>query len=160
MSDFQKRVDELNLPRRWQMPQGTLAPNVRLIRVANTRAVIAGHNPLGADGRVTGPFGVVGETVSLEEARAASAATMCAVLASLQAELGDLSRIARWIKLDGWVNAARGFVDLPAIMNPASEIIYDLFGADRGAHARYVVGVTGLPFGAPVELAGEIELTA
>lgn len=156
--EFNRRVEALNLPKPWQMPKGTLAPNVRLVRVSGKRVVVAGHNPLDAEGNVTGPFGVVGETVSLEEAKISSAATMRGVLASLRHEIGDLSRIRAWIKIDGWVNAARGFKDLPAIMNPASEIVYDLFGAEVGAHARYVVGVTGLPFGASVELTAEVEL--
>ena len=134
--DFSKRVAALNLPRPWQLPTGTLAPNVRLVRVIGNRAIIAGHNAIDMDGRVTGPFGVVGEDITLEQAQVSCAAVMKGVLASLQQELGDLSRVANWIKLDGWVNSARGFKDLPAIMNPASEIIYDLFGANGGAHAR------------------------
>lgn len=157
--EFNKKVEALNLPKPWRMPAGTLAPNVRLVRVSGKRVVVAGHNPLDAEGYVTGPFGVVGESVSLEEAKISCAATMRAVLASLRQEIGDLSRISCWVKLDGWVNAAQSFKDLPAIMNPASEMIYDLLGPDAGAHARYVVGVTGLPFGAPVELAAELELT-
>ncbi|MGI9386066.1 MAG: RidA family protein [Methyloligellaceae bacterium] len=156
--EFGKRVEALDLPQPGQLPEGTLAPNVRLVRIVGRRAVIAGHNAIDAAGTITGPFGIVGDTVSLEEARDSSAAVMRGILASLQQEIGDLSRVAAWVKLDGWVNAAPGFRDLPAIMNPASEMIYDLFGADAGAHARYVVGVTGLPFGAPVELAGEVEL--
>ncbi|MGI9336322.1 MAG: RidA family protein [Gammaproteobacteria bacterium] len=156
--EFKRKVETLNLPEPWQMPEGTLAPNVRLVRVCARRIVVAGHNPIDAHGNVTGPFGVVGETISLEQAQRSSAATMRGILASLRQELGDLSRIGAWIRMEGWVNAARGFKDLPAIMNPASEIVYDLFGAEIGAHARYVVGVTGLPFGAPVELAAELEL--
>lgn len=156
--DFNRRVDALSLPRPWQLPEGTLAPNVRLVRVSGRRVVVAGHNATDAHGHVTGPFGRVGDTLSLEDARVSCAATMRAVLASLRQELGDLSRIGGWVKLDGMVNAVPGFVDLPAAMNPASEMIYDVFGAEAGAHARYVIGVTGLPFGAPVELAAEVEL--
>lgn len=155
---FNNKVNALHLPKPWHLPPGTLAPNVRLVRVSGKRVVVAGHNPIDAMGNVTGPFGTVGDTVSLNEAKICSAATMLGVLASLRQEIGDLSRISGWVKLDGWVNAARGFEELPAIMNPASKIIYDLFGPEAGAHARYVVGVTGLPFGAPVELAAEVEL--
>ena len=158
--DFNQRVERLDLPRPWQMPEGTLASNVKLVRMSGRRVVVAGHNPLDKEGIVTGPFGVVGESVSLEQAQISCAATMRAVLASLKLELGDLSRIGRWVKLDGWVNATRGFAELPSIMNPASEIILELFGPDAGAHARYVVGVTGLPFNAPVELAAEVELAS
>lgn len=156
--DFARRAKALDLPRPWQLPAGTLAPNVRLVRVIGRRAIIAGHNAIDKNGNVAGPFGIVGDGLSLEEAQTSCIAVMKAVLASLQQELGDLSRIANWVKLEGWVNSKSGFKELPAIMNPASEIIYDLFGANAGAHSRYVVGVTGLPFGAPVELAGEVEL--
>ena len=156
--EFDRRLEALDLPRPWQLPEGTLAPNVRLVRVSGRRVVIAGHNPIDALGRVTGPFGRVGDTVSLAQARESCAATMRGVLASLQQEIGHLSRVGAWIKIDGWVNAVPGFVDLPAIMNPASEIVYRLFGPEVGAYARYVVGVTGLPFGAPVEFAAEVEL--
>ena len=59
----------------------------------------------------------------------------------MQREIGDLSRVGAWIKIDGWVNAVPGFLELPAIMNPASEIVHEVFGPEVGAHARYVVGV-------------------
>lgn len=156
--EFNRRLEALNLPRPWQLPAGTLAPNVRLVRVSGRRVVIAGHNAIDAEGQVTGPFGRVGDAVSLDAAKESSAATMRAVLASLRQEIGDLSRVGAWVKIDGWVNAVPGFLELPAIMNPASQMVYDLFGPEVGAHARYVVGVTGLPFGAPVELAAEVEL--
>ena len=145
-------------PELTELPTGPVAPNTRLVRVIGRRVVIAGRIPLDAEGYLTGPHGRVGHTVFLEQAKTSSEAIICAILANLRHEVGDLAQVGAWIKLDGWVDAAPGFVDLAAIMNPASELIFDICGTEVGAHARYVIGFTGPRFGAPVELAAEVKL--
>ena len=81
---------------------------------------------------------------------------MCAILASLRLELGDLSRIAAWMRIDGFVSASSNFHDYPAVVNPASTIIHDVFGPEVGRHARTAIGVAGLPFNSPVEITAEV----
>jgi enamine deaminase RidA (YjgF/YER057c/UK114 family) len=56
------------------------------------------------------------------------------------------------------VNSAPGFVQLPQVINGFSDLILDLYGPERGAHARSTVGMAELPFGIPVEIEAEVEI--
>jgi enamine deaminase RidA (YjgF/YER057c/UK114 family) len=80
------------------------------------------------------------------------------MLGSLQRELGDLDRVAAWVRVFGMVNAAPGFRDLPAVINGCSDLILDLYGPEAGQHARSAIGVTELPWNVPVEIEAEVEL--
>ncbi len=94
---------------------------------------------------------LVGDGVSVEEA--VDAARTCAlnILAQTKAALGDLDRVARIVKLGGFVNAVPGFTDQPKIINGASDLMVEIFG-EAGMHARSAVGAAGLPLGVPVEI--------
>ena len=100
--------------------------------------------------------GTTGDTVSMEDA--VDAAKTCAlnILAQAKAAIGDLDRITRIVKLNGFVNAVPGFTDQPKVINGASDLMADVFG-DKGMHARSAVGVSGLPLGVPVEVDAVIE---
>jgi enamine deaminase RidA (YjgF/YER057c/UK114 family) len=65
--------------------------------------------------------------------------------------LGSLDRVERIIKVEGFVNAAPGFTELPYVLNGASDLLAELFG-ERGIHARSAIGVAELPGGAAVEV--------
>lgn len=95
--------------------------------------------------------GVVGQDVPVEEA--VDAARICAlnILAQTKAALGDLDKVARIVKLGGFVNGAPGFTDQPKVINGASDLMVEIFG-DKGKHARSAVGAGGLPLGVPVEI--------
>ena len=71
-------------------------------------------------------------------------------LAVIKQALGDLDRVERIVKLIGYVNAAPGFTQMPQVVNGASDLFIDLWGA-RGEHARAAVGVASLSNDAPVE---------
>jgi enamine deaminase RidA (YjgF/YER057c/UK114 family) len=143
-------------------PPLVLSPNVRLpfafVRVAGNRAYVAGHGPLGSDGRVARPLGKVGVDLTVEQAYAAARLTTLAILGSLQRTLGDLDRVAAWLRIFGMVNAAPGFTDLPTVINGCSDLILELYGPERGAHARSAVGMAELPFNIPVEIEAEVEI--
>jgi enamine deaminase RidA (YjgF/YER057c/UK114 family) len=128
------------------------------VRVAGRRALISGHAPTDADGAIAAPWGKVGGDVSLEQGYEAARLTGLAILGSLKRELGDLDRIARWVRIFGMVNSAPGFHRQPAVINGFTDLILEVFGQDRGAHARSAVGMAELPFGIPVEIEGEVEL--
>ena len=70
---------------------------------------------------------------------------------------GDLERIARVVKLGGFINAAPGFSDHPKVINGASDLMVEVFG-EQGRHARFAVGAGSLPFGVAVEVDGVFEL--
>jgi len=143
-------------------PPLVVAPHVRLpfafVRVAGMRAYISGHGPIGPDGRVARPLGKVGVDLTVEQAYEAARLTTLAILGSLARTLGDLDRITSWLHIFGMVNAAPGFTDLPTVINGCSDLILELYGTERGAHARSAVGLAELPFNIPVEIEGEVEI--
>lgn len=96
-------------------------------------------------------IGKVGTEVSLEEARQAARQTALNLLAVVKQALGDLDRVARIVKVNGYVNSATGFDRQPEVINGASEFFLALFG-DRGVHARTSIGVSELPGRIPVEI--------
>ena len=129
-----------------------------LVRVRGKRALISGHVPVSADGSVAGPFGRVGGEVSPDEARQAARRALLAILASLRAKIGDLDQIAAWLRVYGMVAPAPGFTEFPQVLNGASSLIQEVFGAGIGDHARVAIGVGALPFNVPVEIEAEVEL--
>ncbi|MBI2503538.1 MAG: RidA family protein [Candidatus Latescibacteria bacterium] len=123
---------------------------------AYTRAVrwgelifVAGQLPL-EQGRIR-YAGRVGADLSVEEGYAA--ARLCALngLSVLKAEAGGLERVARILRLGGFVSSAEDFTDQAKVVNGASELFSAVLG-QRGVHARLAVGVSQLPLGAAVEL--------
>ncbi len=76
---------------------------------------------------------------------------MLNALAIARHELGTLDRVKRVVRLVGYVASAEGFVEQPAVINGASDLLVKIFD-DAGRHARLAVGVAELPLNAPVEL--------
>jgi len=95
--------------------------------------------------------GLVGGTVTLEQAKESARVCAMQALACLAEALGSVDRVARIIKLTGFVASAAGFYEQPAVIDSASQFMLDVFG-DDGRHARSAVGVAALPRNAPVEL--------
>jgi enamine deaminase RidA (YjgF/YER057c/UK114 family) len=158
MSRTAERLRELGwvLPAPLQLPPGAKLP-FPWVRIVGRRALISGHGPTNADGSLALPLGKVGREVTPEQAHAAARLTGLAILGSLERTLGDLDRIESWIRIFGMVNSAPGFNQQPAVINGFSDLILDVFGPDRGAHARSAVGLAELPFDIPVEIEGEVE---
>ena len=159
MSKIDDRLTELGivLPAPLELPPGVSLP-FPWVRVAGERALISGHGPTNADGSLAQPLGKVGREVTLEQARAAARLTGLAILGSLKRQLGDLDRIAAWVRVFGMVNSAPGFNRQPAVINGFTELIIEVFGAEIGAHARSAVGMAELPFDIPVEIEAEVRL--
>ena len=95
--------------------------------------------------------GRVGAELSLEEGYAAARQTALNLLSVIKATLGDLDRVERVVKLNGYVNSAREFDRQPEVINGASELLEKIFG-ERGRHARTSIGVSALPAHIPVEI--------
>jgi enamine deaminase RidA (YjgF/YER057c/UK114 family) len=113
---------------------------------------VGGHGPVAGTEVVRGK---VGRDLTLDEGRRAARLTALSILATMQAELGDLDRIDRIVKVFGMVNVAPGFDQTPAVIDGCSDLLVEVFG-DAGRHTRSAVGLAELPFG----IAVEIELTA
>jgi enamine deaminase RidA (YjgF/YER057c/UK114 family) len=103
----------------------------------------------------SGPDGVIagkaGEDCTIEQGYAAARACALTQLAVLKRELGSLDRVVEVLTLNGYVNAAPGFGDSPAVINGASDLLVEVFG-DAGRHVRAAVGVSALPRNALVEI--------
>jgi enamine deaminase RidA (YjgF/YER057c/UK114 family) len=113
---------------------------------------VGGHGPVAGAETV---LGKVGGDLTLEDGQRAARMTALSILATLQAELGDLDRVERIVKVFGMVNVAPGFDRTPAVIDGCSDLLVEVFGA-AGRHTRSAVGLAELPFG----IAVEIELTA
>lgn len=115
----------------------------------------SGQLPM-VEGRL-GVTGKVGGEVTAEEAK--DLARVCALnaLAAVKSVVGDLDRIARVVKVVGFVASAPDFTGQPGVINGASELLGEVLG-DKGVHARSAVGVAVLPLDAPVEVEVQVEL--
>jgi enamine deaminase RidA (YjgF/YER057c/UK114 family) len=112
-------------------------------------AYVSGQLPK-VDGEVR-LFGKVGAQVSLEQARGEARICVLQALACLAAELGDLGRITRVLKVNGFVASAPGFNEQPKVIDAASDLLVEILGP-AGRHARSAVGVDELPRNAAVEI--------
>jgi len=149
----------LSLPQPLVLPAGVELP-FSWVRVHGNRAYISGHAAQNADGSLASPLGKVGAEVSLEQARQSARLTALSILGSLKRELGDLDRITAWLRVFGMVNSAIGFRQQPAVINGFTELIIELYGPERGLHARSAVGMAELPFDIPVEIEAEVAIEA
>jgi enamine deaminase RidA (YjgF/YER057c/UK114 family) len=141
----------LALPQPMKPPPGAKLP-FGWVRVVGNRALVSGHGPTNPDGTLAQPLGKVGAEVTLEQGYEAARRTALAILASLERELGDLERVDRWVRVFGMVNSAPGFDRQPAVINGFSDLVLEVWGPDRGQHARSAVGMAELPFRIPVEI--------
>jgi enamine deaminase RidA (YjgF/YER057c/UK114 family) len=145
----------LELPPAQIAPPGVTLTYRRLVRWENV-AYIAGHGPTYGEGWGS-PLGKVGRDLTVEEGVAAAELTALNLLATIERELGDLDVVACWLKVNGFVNAVDGFTEQARVINGFSDLILDLYGAERLA-ARTSIGVPHLPFDMPVEVDAVIAL--
>jgi enamine deaminase RidA (YjgF/YER057c/UK114 family) len=117
---------------------------------------VSGHGPY-QDGRFIYQ-GKLGRDVDVPTGQAAARLTILNLLASLKAEIGELDRVGRVVKLLVLVNSDPEFGEQPTVANGASELLLEIFGPERGPHARSAVGMGALPFGIPVEIEAVFEL--
>jgi enamine deaminase RidA (YjgF/YER057c/UK114 family) len=117
---------------------------------------LSGAGPaLPEGGWVLGKIGPGG--LDLAEAQAAARLTGLQLLAAMQAELGDLDRVERVVKLFGMVNCAPGFTATPQVINGCSDVLVEVLG-DRGRSARSAVGLAELPIGIAVEIEAVVQV--
>jgi enamine deaminase RidA (YjgF/YER057c/UK114 family) len=135
------------------VPAAPVAAYVPCVRTGNL-VYVSGQVPL-VDGKPSHP-GRLGAEVGLEEGAAAARHCAVNVLAALKAELGELARVRRVVKVTVFVASEPGFTDQPKVANGASELLGEAFG-EAGRHARAAVGVAALPLGVPVEVDAIVE---
>ncbi len=101
--------------------------------------------------------GKLGAGVTIAQGQAAARGCGINLLAQVKAALGDLDKVARVVRLGGFINSAPDFLDGPKVLNGASDLMVEVFG-DKGRHARTTVGVASLPADAAVEVEGLFEV--
>lgn len=140
-----------------QLPQPSkpVANYLPWVRAGNM-VYIAGQVPI-KEGNVT-HTGKLGDDVSLEEGQAAARQCVINGLIHMRdAAGGSLDNVKRVVRVGGFVATAPGFIDIPQVVNGASDLLVEVFG-DAGRHARAAVGVAELPLGVPVEVEFVVEL--
>ena len=150
--DFDARLKDLNIV--LAKPSAPLASYVKTVRVGNL-VYTAGHGPDKPDGsRVTGR---VGGDLTLEQGQEAARLTAISLLSSLKAELGDLNKVKRIVKVLGMVQSTPEFKDQPKVMNAFSDLMVEVFG-EKGKHARSAVGMSALPANWAIEIEMVVEV--
>ena len=144
--DPEKKLAEMGL----QLPPVSkpVANYVKAVRVGNL-VFLAGHT--------SDLAGKVGKEVTTEQGVEAAKLTGLSLLASLKAEIGDLKKVKRFVKVLGMVNCAEGYADQPKVMNGFSDLMVAVFG-ERGKHARSAVGMYALPSNKAVEIEMIVEV--
>ncbi len=133
-------------------PAGTYVHAVR----SGNLLFLAGKGPNQHDGGPM-PTGIVGRDVTTEEAYGHARAVGLTLIAALKAELGDLDRVRRVVKVLGMVRATPEFGEQPKVINGCSDLLVEVFG-DAGRHARSAVGMGSLPNGITVEIEAIVDV--
>ena len=124
------------------------------VRVDNL-IFLSGKGPRESNGEYI--KGKVGEELSIEQGYQAARLVAIIQLSVLKNELGDLKKIKRIVKVNGFVNSASGFYDQPKVVNGFSDLLVEVFG-EKGKHARTAIGAGGLPFNMAVEVEMIVEV--
>ena len=144
--DYDKKLKELGIE--LLTPSKPIANYVKAVRVGNL-LYLSGHGPSRADG--TTITGKLGADMTVEQGYEAAKQTGVSILSTLKAELGDLNKVKRVVKVLGMVNCTETFPDQPKVINGFSDLIVAVFG-DKGKHARSAVGMNSLPGNMAVEI--------
>jgi enamine deaminase RidA (YjgF/YER057c/UK114 family) len=150
--DFDKKLKDLNI--QLIPPTKPVANYVKAVRTGNL-IFLAGHGPAKADG--TNITGKVGKDLTIEQGIEAAKTTAISLLSTIKAEVGDLNKVKRVVKVNGWVNCNSDFTDQPKVMNGCSDLLVAVFG-EKGKHARAALGANSLPFNFAVEIEMVIEV--
>ena len=130
------------------------------VRTIGTRAIIAGHAPRAEDGTYPGPFGKVGDDLSVEQGYKAARLAGLAVLADLKRELGDLDHVLGWVRVFGIVNSAPGFTGQAQVIDGFTDLMVSLYGEEAAMCPRVVAGAAELAANVPLVIEGEVEIVA
>jgi enamine deaminase RidA (YjgF/YER057c/UK114 family) len=137
-------------------PAPPVANYVGAVRVGDL-LFVSGHGPYQNGEYVY--LGKLGRELNVAAGQAAARIVMINFLASVKAELGTLDKVERVVKLLVMVNSAPDFGDQPQVANGASDLLVEIFGEERGKHARSAVGMGSLPMQISVEIEGVLQIS-
>lgn len=147
MNSISKRISDLG----YRLPQppesiGLYTP----AQITGDYLYLSGSG--GADPRKLSAYGKVGRDVTVEQAQDCARGAVLALLSTTEKALGTLDTVTQIVKIIGFVNSADDFYNHPKVLDAASELLLEIFGEEKGRHARSAVGVAGLPLNIPVEI--------
>lgn len=147
----EKRLAEAGV----ELPQAPApAANYVPYTISGNLLVISGQVTLGPNGIEY--VGKLGHDTDVETGQAAARLCAINILAQARAALGDLDRITKVLKIQGFVNSTPDFTEHPSVINGASDFLVEILG-EAGKHARAAVGMSSLPLGVAVEIDAMIE---
>ena len=153
MSTIDDRLKSLGIT--LPSPTAPAANYVPFVRAGHL-LVISGQLCFGADGKLAAEHkGKLGDSVSMDQGKAAARLCAINVLAQVRAALGSLDNV-RCVRLGGFINALPDYEPLAQVMNGASDLMVEVLG-EKGRHARSTVGVI-VPMAAAVEVEGLFEI--
>jgi|SRR5690554_1669542 len=124
---------------------------IESIRIVENLAFVSGQGPREADGTFKW-VGRVGSDLTPEQGYQAARRCAVNVLGVLKRELGSLEKIEQIIKVLGFVNSADDFYQQPFVMDGFTDLMVEVFGEEKGRHARSAIGTSNLPKNQPVEV--------
>ena len=154
MSGAEQRLKALGLA----LPSGS-APAANYANAVRTGNLlfIAGKAPLPENGKL--PKGRLGREFTTEQGYKFARSAALDLIAVMRTELGSLDRVARVVEVQGFLNAVPEFEDHAKVLNGCSDLLVEVF-AERGVHARSVLGASSLRGGLPVILKAVVEVVA
>lgn len=151
----EKRIEELGLVLP-EMP-APLASYTTVVRSGNM-LFTAGHVPFEPDMTKLVAPGKVGVDYTVEEAHDIARFIGLELISTIKGALGDLDKVKRIVKVVGFVNCPDDFGNQPEVLNGCSDLMEQVFGSERGVHARSAVGTNSLPRQMPVEIEMIVEV--
>ena len=152
MVQTEARIKELGLV---LPPAPKAAANYCPMPVSGKLAYLSGHLPFDTDGKTLVATGRVGKptgALTVDEGYAAAKQIGLNLIATLAKELGDLDRVEKVVKLFGIVQSTDEFHEQHLVLNGCSDVMVEIFGQERGPHARSAIGTNSLPLDTAVEI--------
>jgi enamine deaminase RidA (YjgF/YER057c/UK114 family) len=153
MAEWERKIEELGIELMDPLPAGGLYTAVVISGDdAFTSGVVAVEGP---PLKLAYP-GCLGDDLDVEQGQLSARRAFISLLSNLRGAIGSLDRIEHFVKLTGYVRAVPSFQQMPKVMDGASQLLIDIFGAPC---ARTAIGVSALPGGASVEIDAVVRLT-
>ena len=153
MGDREKRLEAAGYPLDRGPKEGTV---IDLLSVLGDTVYASGQVPY--DAGVLTSKGKVPSQVSVADATKAAALCAANILRAVVTKLGSLDKIARVVRVTGYVNADPDFTDCHLVIHGATNLLKEVFGPDAGRHARTALGMAQLPLGTSVEVEAIFQL--
>lgn len=135
-------------------PETSVANYLPSVRTGNL-IFLSGKLPLDKDGNII--KGKVGDDLTVEQGYEAARSCAESQLSAIKAEIGDLNKVVRIVKVNGFVSTTTDFTELSEVVNGFSDLMVEVFG-EKGKHARAAVGMAALPLGIACDIEMIVEV--